>query len=451
MPSKPPNHRELLAKSPDLLATAFASLDRLPDTGRVYPHWDQLRRLPLPQGLTHESWWTITKISREMASRSLPMNDKRGSNFRFILPDAIHQQLHEIDRKVGGMIAVPQEVVNQQTRDQYLISSLINEAITSSQLEGAVTTRAVAKEMIRTGRSPRDKSERMILNNYHTMGKIIELQKQPLTKDLVFELHRMVTEGRLENNAAAGRFRTASEKIRVEDQYGEVFHEPPPAKELEDRMAAMCHFANGTSPNFYIHPVVRAILLHLWLAYDHPFVDGNGRTARALFYWSMLHSGYWLFEFVSISDIILQSPKAYYLAFLYSETDENDATYFIVHQLDVIKRGIKSLYSYIARKTAETNESEKLLRDWALALNHRQLALVSHALRHPETIYTVEAHRNSHSTVYETARRDLLDLVEMGFLMKAKRGRTMVFRRSPNLSRRIKKGVPADPPLSTGA
>jgi Fic family protein len=165
----------------------------------------------------------------------------------------------------------------------------------------------------------------------------------------------------------------------------------------------------------------------------------------------MLHSGYWLFEFVSISDIILQSPKAYYLAFLYSETDENDATYFIVHQLDVIKRGIKSLYSYIARKTAETNESEKLLRDWALALNHRQLALVSHALRHPETIYTVEAHRNSHSTVYETARRDLLDLVEMGFLMKAKRGRTMVFRPSPNLSRRIKKGVPADPPLSTGA
>jgi Fic family protein len=414
----------------------------LPDTGRIYPHWDQLRRLPTPPGLNHESWWAIIKLGR-LGSRPLPMNDKRGSNFRFILPDAVHQQLHEIDRKVGGMIAVPEEVVNQQTRDQYLISSLINEAITSSQLEGAVTTRAVAKEMIRTGRSPRDKSERMILNNYHTMGKIIELQKQPLTKDLVFELHRMATDGTLEDNSAAGRFRTASENIRVENQYGEIFHEPPPVDELEARMTAMCHFANGTSPGYYIHPVIRAILLHLWLAYDHPFVDGNGRTARALFYWSMLHSGYWLFEFVSISDIILQSPKAYYLAFLYSETDENDASYFIVHQLEVIKKGIKSLYSYIARKTAETSETEKLLKDWALALNHRQFALIGHALRHPGTVYTVEAHRTSHSTVYETARRDLLDLVEMGLLVKSKRGRTLVFRASPDLSQRIQKGVPA--------
>jgi len=207
-------------------------------------------------------------------------------------------------------------------------------------------------------------------------------------------------------------------------------------------MTAMCHFANGTSPGYYIHPVIRAILLHLWLAYDHPFVDGNGRTARALFYWSMLHSGYWLFEFVSISDIILQSPKAYYLAFLYSETDENDASYFIVHQLEVIKKGIKSLYSYIARKTAETSETEKLLKDWALALNHRQFTLISHALRHPGTVYTVEAHRTSHSTVYETARRDLLDLVEMGLLVKSKRGRTLVFRASPDLSQRIQKGFP---------
>jgi Fic family protein len=63
-----------------------------------------------------------------------------------------------------------------------------------------------------------------------------------------------------------------------------VFHTPPPAAELPARLEAMCDFANSKTPDTFIHPVVRGIFLHFWLAYDHPFVDGNGRTARALFY-----------------------------------------------------------------------------------------------------------------------------------------------------------------------
>jgi Fic family protein len=72
------------------------------------------------------------------------------------------------------------------------------------------------------------------------------------------------------------------------------------------------------------------------LGYDHPFLDGNGRTARALFYWAAANNGYWLMEFISISQIIKQSPAQYGKSFLYSEYDENDVTYFIVHQLSVI-------------------------------------------------------------------------------------------------------------------
>lgn len=45
------------------------------------------------------------------------------------------------------------------------------------------------------------------------------------------------------------------------------------------------------------------------IAYMHPFVDGNGRTARALFYWYMLKSGYWLTEYLSISRVIAKSKS----------------------------------------------------------------------------------------------------------------------------------------------
>src|SRR4029077_17257472 len=104
-------------------------------------------------------------------------------------------------------------------------------------LEGAATTRAVAKEMLRSGRPPRTRGERMILNNYLTMQKIAEWKERPLDRELVFEMHRMVTEGTLDDPTAAGRFRRADEPVTVQnDITGEVYHRPPPAEELTERL-----------------------------------------------------------------------------------------------------------------------------------------------------------------------------------------------------------------------
>jgi Fic family protein len=175
---------------------------------------------------------------------------------------------------------------------------------------------------------------------------------------------------------------------------------------------------------------VRATLLHFWLAYDHPFVDGNGRTARALFYWSMARQGYWLCEFVSISRILKRAKAAYARSFLYSESDDNDATYFVLHQLKVLIRAIENLHDYLKRRTVELGAAEAQLRQmrWLKAeLNQRQLALVNHALKRADAAYTVESHRISHGVVYQTARTDLLQLAQLGLLDKRKRGRTFVF------------------------
>jgi Fic family protein len=347
-----------------------------------YLHWHKLRYHQPPGDLKPEEWWLGLKVHRQGMYKRIPLNDKQGSAFRFSSVDPIPERLHRIDQGAGGFVQIPDQITNPDTRDQYYVGSLIEEAITSSQLEGAATTREVAKEMIRTGRSPNDTSERMVLNNYRTMQSIREFKDEPLTKDLVFRIHRLITDATLPDPSAAGRFRRADEYRVVGDDYGEIFHHPPLDSELEERMAAMCDFANGTSPQGFIHPVLRSIILHFWLAYDHPFVDGNGRTARALFYWSMLRHNFWLFEFISISQIIVRAPSRYQRAFLYTETDDNDLTYFLLHQLEVIRRAIEELHAYIKRKAAELRALESELRGLAI-LNHRQRALISHALRHP--------------------------------------------------------------------
>jgi Fic family protein len=266
----------------------------------------------------------------------------------------------------------------------------------------------------------------MIVNNYMTMRRIMELKDKPLDPEMVLHLHREISRESLDIPDGAGRLRRPDEQINVSNFEGLVFHTPPPAEELPDRLEAMCDFANAKTPEFFVHPVLRGIILHFWLAYDHPFVDGNGRTARALFYWQMLHSKYWLFEFISISQFLRKAPAQYGTAFLQTETDENDLTYFIIHQAEVIKRSFKELHDYVARKSSETRACLTALQNRP-ELNYRQQALISHALRHPGFAYNIAGHGTRQAVTYATARADLLGLSRLGLLEHRKVGRAFVF------------------------
>jgi Fic family protein len=401
-----------------------------------YLHWDEARRRTPPENLDLRTWWFGIKLARVQMARRIPLVGTDGGQFRYTLPDRALELLHWLDQHAAGEIVVSDTIRDPGDRSRYLVNSLFEEAITSSQLEGASATRQVAKEMLRTGRPPRDISERMIVNNYRAMTLIHDMAQRPLTTDDVFELHRVVTEDTLSDPSAAGRLQRPDEiRVVVASPSGEIAHVPPPASELEARLEAMVDFANGGGVEGFMHPVVRAILLHLWLAYDHPFEDGNGRTARTLFYRQMLASGYWLFEYVTISRLLVKAPMQYARAFLHTETDENDATYFILHQLEIAKRAIDELHAYLRRKMAEVQETLRLLRD--ADLNHRQIALLTNALRHPDAQYTFMSHAASHRVVRQSARTDLLDLESRGFLVRRTIRRRHTFMPAPDLQARL--------------
>ena len=391
-----------------------------------YQHWDELRRRPVGSVCSHREKWAALKIRRRSAYRKIPLYDMKQEPFNYYITDVVQELLHKIDSGAGGVIGISDSVTNSQARDRYVINSLIEEAITSSQMEGAVSTREVARDMIKSGRKPRDRSEQMILNNFSTMKEIIALKDQDLTPELVFSIHECVTRNTLDKPDAAGRLRTRDEKISIVDQEGTVYHLPPPADELSDRMQRMCDFANGKTPERFVHPAIRAIILHFWLAYDHPFYDGNGRTARALFYWAMLRHGYWIFEYISISRILVQSPSKYARSFLFSESDDNDLNYFIIYQTEVINKAIIGLHEYIERKNQELQDAVANLR-YLKQLNYRQQAVVIHAMSHPYQEYSIESHRLSHGTAYATARSDLLELDRLGLLKSYKRGKAIFF------------------------
>jgi len=392
----------------------------------AYLHWDELRHRSVPDGGDVKTWWLQLKAIRRLSYVEVALRDTSGAPFRFSIPNDLHRKVHELDRIMSGHADVPAEVKGA-TRDRYLLAGMREEAIRSSQLEGAVTTRKDAIEMLRTGRSPLTNDERMIANNYAAIQWIRDQVHQPLTPAMLIEVQRILTEGAIDVADGAGRLRRPDEKVEVVDPNdGDVVHTPPPAEQLEARLATMCEFANSPDPpGAFIHPVLRSITLHFWLAYDHPFVDGNGRTARALFYWSMLRQGYWLTEFITISKIIREAPAQYARAFLFTETDDNDLTYFYFHQIDVLDKSLRALFDYLAKEKSETSDLARRLE--RVNVNPRQLALLSHALRKPATEYTIASHQQRHGIVYDTARVDLLDLAKQGFLARRKRGREFVF------------------------
>jgi hypothetical protein len=176
-PKRPPDFLKIMqevAKKPERLME-LSSIYLEPQQEDY--HWDELAYRTPPKGLSHEEWWLVLKMQRARSLKTLPLKDKNGTSFHYTYQtDRILEMLHYIDREASGPFVVPTEVINPETRKRYLERSLLEEAITSSQLEGAATTRKVAKEMIRSKRSPSDKSEQMIYNNYMTMEHIRELK-----------------------------------------------------------------------------------------------------------------------------------------------------------------------------------------------------------------------------------------------------------------------------------
>lgn len=396
--------------------------------------------------LTPEQFWAFVKLSRYQDRQRVPLPDIKGRPFSYRLPPAAQRILHQIDMHLGGSVesSFPQ-LDTAPDRNRYLITSLEEEAIASSQIEGAAVTREVAKEMLQTKREPRSRDERMILNNYRTIHMLNGQRTTPLTVPLLHEIQAQLTEQAIDKPDASGRFRRSDENVTVwDDEDQQPLHVPPPADQLPERMEQLCAFANAAdsvdAAGNFIHPAVRAVVLHFWLAYDHPYVDGNGRTARGLFYWSMLRSGYWLVEYLTISAIIRNQPKQYYLAFLNTEVDENDLTYFILYHLRIVERSIAAFREYLDKKLKERKRLAPVIP--AALFNPRQQALLIKALKEPDTPFTYASHASAHAVTLATARSDLLNLEERGLLLSNRAGRRFEFVAAPDLEARLRRLMP---------
>ena len=374
-----------------------------------YEYWDKAKYKKLPEGFTPQMLWANVKASRLRSM--IPVWNKYSINL--CVTSQMQRLCHEFDMKFGSFWEVEGDTQSSEKK-YYLSSSLMEEAIYSSKMEGASTTRIVAKDMLRKKKSPQNKSQQMIVNNYNTIQYIVEHKDEPLTEELLLTIHRLMTEKTLDNPEDAGRFRT-NDKVVVADMVeGDIIYTPPSFQEIPEFVESLCDFFNNDNPRTFIHPIIRGIIVHFMLAFMHPFVDGNGRTARALFYWYMLKEGYKLTEYMSISRVIAKSKSNYEKAFRYVENDGNDMGYFVAYNLGALEISFQQLRDYIQRKQREKSAANSFMM--AGNINQRQALVLQRLKEEPETIFTVKDVQEQFSVSSMTARKDLSDLVKQGYM-----------------------------------
>lgn len=421
--------------NPEQFLNLFSKYKVTDSQGKYY-HWDKFK-WRVDKEDNDQLAWLATKIARKAVSKPLTiLQAEKESYFSYCIPNSLLAQLHKIDTMAGRGYSLSNSnflVSSEVEKDKYLVHSLImEEAITSSQLEGSSTTRKVAKKILENNLKPKNKSQHMIVNNYLLMKKVLAKKDEQLSVEMILELHKIATFKAIDNEAISGQLRQ-DDNIYVGDADQESFYQPPTSDSLKERLEKLCVFANEChsheDADNFIHPIIKAIILHFMIGYIHPFGDGNGRTARALFYWSMLRSGYWLFEYVSISKLIQENRTTYDAAFIYTETDDFDLTYFIYNQAEVIVKAIAALKTYIEKKKQELANFSQWIEQSPIAkkLKRGHLEILKEAVKEPGKEFTVQQVADSLGITENTARGYLKKLVAEDLLVLAstKRVRTV--------------------------
>lgn len=372
-----------------------------------YLYWDRIKYKA--KDCTPLELWSAVKLFRLLRRKELKFHS---SKFHYVMTDYIQKSLHQFDMHIGGTLGSNIGIA-ETDKTKFIISSIMEEAISSSQMEGANTTRKKAKEMIQQEKKPKNKSEQMILNNFITMKYIVQHKSEDLTVDNLLYIHKLITSDTLDDIEDEGKFRENDNVHVVNHISSEIVHTPPLKSDLKKLIDDLCLFFNTDSEEF-IHPIIKGCIIHFMIGWIHPFTDGNGRTARAIFYWYMLKKGYWLTEYLSISRIIKDSKLQYEKAYLYSEIDENDLTYFITYHIKTMEKAFDALKEYINRKQREVFQAAKFMK--ISGVNDRMAQVLKIIHDDPDRILNTKEMESRFNVSNFTARTDLKSLVELGFL-----------------------------------
>lgn len=366
------------------------------------PRREIIHRLPVSMPISKV--WPELQQARKEISEKLPLSAIDGSAFWWVLTDHI---IEESEKVIA--LARREIVFDRPEYEEAFREAVLDEAMYSSVIEGAFTTKKEAREFIHEGRSPKNKSEQMVKNTYEALTYVLEHIDESITEQTIFDIYALVTKDTLEADVPTNAYR--SESVFMQSSRGEIVHTAPEAEKVSGMMASLLEFITNNE----LSPLIKACIAHFYFVYVHPFIDGNGRTARALSFMMLLQAGYDFFRYFSISGVIAEERSKYYKAIKDVEDDGYDMTYFIDYSIGMLARAVKKMEDRLVNKVVM---EERLNQLRASGANDRLLEGAEWLLKSPNHSVTIKAWEQKFGVVTETARQDLFKLEEAGIVKR---------------------------------
>lgn len=365
----------------------------------------------LPFGRSIDSFWEEELNYRKERAVNLPLYSWDGKEYFYVQTADFLTAADSITKMARQM---PPDPVFREGFNE----NLADEAYFSSAIEGAFSTREKAHALIESGKEPVNKDERMILNNYHALQFVMENLDYGINEGTIIHIGELLTEG-IEDASFTPGYRNGP--VYILSPIGEKIYTAPDAKYVRPMMDELLAYLNDRS----VHPIEKAVIAHVFFITVHPFFDRNGRTARALTYSILLKAGYDFFRLVPISGILSQERSRYYKTLRACQDPENgyDFTYFSNFYAGCLSRTIHSVQARLCGMEFYRNISGKLDSEKDARILKGAYWMVSNDVK---TI-SAEKWKNKFGISFETARKDLLTLEEIGFFKKRTEGHKVFF------------------------
>ncbi len=297
--------------------------------------------------------------------------------------------------------------------------ALLRSAHSSTAIEGnpltieEVSALAAGREVMV---ARKDRQE--VLNYIVALDKVPEFASMaPFKSKNLLATHKQVTAKTLEKPAYEGAFR----KIHVfvgNAATGRVVFMPPQAKEVPKLVEAFLVWLNSPKAN-EIDPVIEAGIAHYELVRIHPFVDGNGRTARVIATIILYQRGFDVKRFFALDDYYDNDRPSYYAALKAVDQKSLDLTGWLEYFTDGVAVSLKA----VKEKVIGLSRDIKFLKDKGqVALTERQMRIVEQIVENGQV--TNRDVRAMFGLSDEGSRKELSKLVKLGVLKSKGKGRS---------------------------
>ena len=230
----------------------------------------------------------------------------------------------------------------------------LHNAHSSTSIEGNKLTleqvRALSEKKEITA-SAKDKYE--VINYLQALDSVSQYAKKKIDVKLFLRIHKTLTKGTLKQEKDCGVFRDrqvfVGKRIFDGTQLKEVVeYMPPDTKEVPGLVEEFLSWLNSDGAT-KINPVILAGIVHYEIARIHPFIDGNGRTARLLASLVLYKSGFDHRRFFALDDYYDKDRSLYYVALKTAQQNKGDITKWLEYFTDGVLDSINKVKDTITR------------------------------------------------------------------------------------------------------